>query len=88
MKNRTSTGMTKTKLMWSQGGPYLNYTDGAICGAGQRRYTVIAFFCGAEGSSDGPMIMEDENCALIIHWNTQLVCEKRVSIDNRGKFFI
>lgn len=76
--NKTSTGLTNSNLLWRQGGPYLNYTNGADCGKGQRRYTLIGFFCGAERSISGPTIMENDDCALIIHWNTPLVCAKQV----------
>lgn len=71
-------GKVNTNLMWAEGGPYLNYTDGDICGNGQRHYTIIAFVCGAEGLPDEPIVMELNLCQLIIHWNTDLVCEKRV----------
>lgn len=71
-------GRANTNLMWEEGGPYLNYTNGDLCENGQRRYTVIAFLCGAEGSPNEPLVMEQNSCQLIIHWNTNLVCEKRV----------
>ncbi|KOC59527.1 Cation-independent mannose-6-phosphate receptor, partial [Habropoda laboriosa] len=77
-KNSVSMGKVNTNLMWEEGGPYLNYTDGDLCENGQRRYTIIAFLCGAEGSSEEPLVMEQNSCQLIIHWNTNLVCEKRV----------
>ncbi|OAD52268.1 Cation-independent mannose-6-phosphate receptor [Eufriesea mexicana] len=77
-KNRTSLGKANTNLMWEEGKPYLNYTDGDSCGNGQQRYTIIAFICGTEGFPDGPFIMEQNTCQTIIHWNTTLVCEKRV----------
>ncbi|XP_076766762.1 lysosomal enzyme receptor protein [Xylocopa sonorina] len=76
--NSTSMGKVNKNLMWAEGGPYLNYTDGDLCGNGQRHYTIIAFFCGAEGSSHEPFVMEQNPCQLIIHWNTNLVCEKRI----------
>ncbi|XP_029053716.1 cation-independent mannose-6-phosphate receptor isoform X1 [Osmia bicornis bicornis] len=77
-KNSTSMGRANTNLMWEEGGPYLNYTNGDLCENGQRRYTVIAFLCGAEGSPNEPLVMEQNSCQLIIHWNTNLVCEKRI----------
>lgn len=78
IKSGISIGKANTNLMWEEGGPYLNYTDGDECKPGQRRYTIIAFICGAEGSRDGPLIMEQNTCQLIIHWNTNLVCGNRV----------
>ncbi|KAL2725452.1 cation-independent mannose-6-phosphate receptor isoform X1 [Vespula squamosa] len=84
-ENGTSLGMAKTNLMWQQGGPYLNYTDGDKCNNNQYRQTFIAFLCGPEGSSNDPVIMEENPCQLIIHWNLNLVCEKRIkcaTVDN------
>ncbi|XP_076288109.1 lysosomal enzyme receptor protein isoform X2 [Lasioglossum baleicum] len=78
MKNRTSMGQYNTNLIWQEGGPYLNYTNGDLCENGQRSYTIIAFVCGAEGVSKEPFVMEQKPCQLIIHWNTDLVCEKRI----------
>ncbi|XP_076672942.1 lysosomal enzyme receptor protein [Andrena cerasifolii] len=77
-KNGTSIGMVNTNLTWQEGGPYLNYTGGDLCEDGRRRYTIIAFVCGVEGSSEKPLVMEQSPCQLIIHWNTNLVCEKRI----------
>ncbi|XP_053979420.1 cation-independent mannose-6-phosphate receptor [Hylaeus volcanicus] len=77
-KNSTSIGKFNTNLMWQEGGPYLNYTDGDLCENGRHRYTVIAFVCGAEGASNKPLVMEQSPCQLIIHWSTNLVCEKRI----------
>lgn len=71
--------MANTTLMWQQGGPYLNYMHGDKCNDNQYRQTFIAFLCGPEGSSNDPIIIEENPCQLIIHWNLNLVCEKRVS---------
>ncbi|XP_076649828.1 lysosomal enzyme receptor protein [Halictus rubicundus] len=78
MKNGTSMGKYNTNLIWQEGGPYLNYTNGDFCENGQRHYTTIAFVCGAEGVSNEPFVMEQKPCQLSIHWNTDLVCEKRI----------
>lgn len=86
INSHTSMGKANTNLMWEEGGPYLNYTDGDVCKTEQRHYTIIAFVCGAEGSPDGPLIMEQNDCQLIIHWNTNLVCGNRV--DNNRQLFI
>lgn len=80
MKHNKSLGQANSKLMWQQGGPYLNYTNGDLCENGTHHYTVIGFFCGPEGSPNSPMLMEEYPCQTVIHWNTDLVCEKRVSI--------
>lgn len=73
-------GQANTNLIWQQGGPYLNYTNGKLCDNGLHHYTIIGFFCGPEGSSNQPLLMEEYSCQTVIHWNINLACEKRVSI--------
>lgn len=80
LTNRSSLGQANTNLMWQQGGPYLNYSDGSLCENGMRHHTIIGFFCGPEGSFKRPLLMEDYPCQTVIHWDTRLVCERRVSI--------
>ncbi|XP_012276339.1 cation-independent mannose-6-phosphate receptor isoform X2 [Orussus abietinus] len=78
-KNGTSFGQSNTNLTWQKKGPFLNYTNGDICNNhGQRRYTLISFFCGSESSYNGPRIIKEDKCSLIIHWDTSLVCEKSI----------
>ncbi|CAL1684751.1 unnamed protein product [Lasius platythorax] len=77
-KYNTSLGQANTNLIWQQGGPYLNYTNGDLCENGMHHYTVIGFFCGPEGSSNQPLLMEEYPCQTVIHWNTDLACEKRI----------
>lgn len=78
-KDSTSLGQANTNLIWQQGGPYLNYTNGDLCENGMRHYTLIRFFCEPQGSSNRPLLMKEYPCQTMIHWNTDLVCEKRVS---------
>ncbi|XP_043497869.1 cation-independent mannose-6-phosphate receptor isoform X1 [Polistes fuscatus] len=84
-ENGTSLGMANTNLMWQQGGPYLNYTDGDKCSDSQYHQTLIAFLCGPEGSTNDPIIIKESPCQLIIHWNLNLVCENKIkcaTVDN------
>lgn len=78
-KNGALLGQANVNLKWQQGGPYLNYTNGDFCGNATRHYTIIAFFCGPEGSPSLPILMEENPCQAVIHWNTDVVCEKRAS---------
>jgi len=80
VRHDTSLGQANANLMWQQGGPYLNYTNGDLCGKKMRHYTIIGFYCGPEESSNVPVLMEEDSCRTVIHWNTDLVCEKRVRI--------
>ncbi|XP_071630310.1 cation-independent mannose-6-phosphate receptor-like isoform X1 [Temnothorax longispinosus] len=75
---RTSLGKANTNLIWQQGGPYLNYTDGDSCENGMRHYTVIGFLCEPQGSPNQPLLVKEYPCQTIIHWNTDLVCEKKI----------
>lgn len=73
-------GQADTKLKWQQDGPYLKYFNGSSCENGMYHYTIIKFSCRPEGSSNQPILMEEHPCQTIIHWNTDLACEKKVSI--------
>ncbi|XP_070158069.1 cation-independent mannose-6-phosphate receptor isoform X3 [Polyergus mexicanus] len=77
-KYNTSLGQANTNLIWQQGGPYLNYTNGKLCDNGLHHYTVIGFFCGPEGLPNQPLLMEEYPCQTVIHWNIDLACEKRI----------
>lgn len=80
-KSGTSLGQANTKLIWQQGGPYLNYTNGYLCENGMRHYTLIGFLCESQGSpNQDPLLVKEYPCQTIIHWNTDLVCEKKVGM--------
>lgn len=79
LKHGTSLGQANANLTWQQGGPYLNYTNGDSCENGMH-YTLIGFVCEPQGSPSRPLLMKESPCQTIIHWNTDLVCEKKVSV--------
>lgn len=80
-----SSGIANSNLQFrSSGSLYLNYSGGEPCGSGGgQRGTLIEFMCGAEGSIEGPSVVDviGEGCITVIHWHTELVCESRVSDD-------
>lgn len=76
----TSLGQANANLIWQQSGPYLNYTNGDLCENGMSHYTLIRFFCEPQESPSRPLLIKESTCQTIIHWNTDLVCEKKVSI--------
>lgn len=78
LKNGTSLGQANANLTWQQGGPYLNYTNGDLCEKGMRHHTLIAFFCESQGSPSRPLFVKESSCQTIIHWNTDLACEKKI----------
>ncbi|XP_011158228.2 cation-independent mannose-6-phosphate receptor isoform X2 [Solenopsis invicta] len=86
-KQGTVLGQASTNLIWQQGGPYLNYTNGDLCENGMRHYTLIRFFCEPQGSPSRPLLIKENSCQTIIHWNTDLVCEKKIkcAIDNNDE---
>ncbi|XP_028050278.1 cation-independent mannose-6-phosphate receptor [Monomorium pharaonis] len=77
-KQGMSLGEANTNLIWQQGGPYLNYTNGILCENGIHHYTLIEFFCEPQNSPSRPLLMKEYPCHTIIHWNTDLVCEKKI----------
>ena len=58
------------KLMWKEGGPYLNYTNGRRCANGQHKYTLISFFCGRQSSFN----IQEYPCSTVINMTTDVVC--------------
>lgn len=61
--------------------PYLFYKSGSVCGTMNQHWTTkIEFSCQLDGMPAGPKIIEDENCKLIIHFATKLVCTNEVNI--------
>lgn len=80
LKYNISLGQADTNLKWQQDGPYLKYLNGNLCENRMYHYTIIKFFCSPEGLSNQPILMKQYPCQTILHWNTNLVCEKRVSI--------
>lgn len=79
-KRGTSLGQANTNLIWQQGGPYLNYTNGDLCENGMRHYTLIGFLCEPQGSPNQPLLIKEYPCQTVVHWSTDLVCEKKVGI--------
>ncbi|XP_061395712.1 cation-independent mannose-6-phosphate receptor [Musca vetustissima] len=95
----TSLGKSNDHLRINQTGtPYLLYEDGAICqktsDGGTRKWsTKIEFVCAnrTEGSNSkdknvGPKIIENSNCQLLIHYQTELACREQISC--RAKVYV
>lgn len=54
-----SLGKASSELTYLPGGTLkLNYKGGDPCGIGRKRETIIEFFCGAEGSPEGPRVID------------------------------
>ncbi|XP_059472242.1 cation-independent mannose-6-phosphate receptor isoform X2 [Neocloeon triangulifer] len=75
-----STGANSSDLKYLPGGTLeLRYQGGDACGVGRRRETIIEFFCGAEGSPEGPRVVETlQGCITIVHWHTRFACENPI----------
>lgn len=59
--------------------PILLYESGSVCKSLNKQWTTrIEFLCQTDGMSAGPTIVENNNCSLIIHFVTKLVCLKEV----------
>lgn len=64
------------------GSPYLVYRGGAICrNISQQWITRIEFICEIDSSKHGPNVIENTDCELIIHFLTDLVCQKQVILN-------
>lgn len=74
-----SMGLFNDHLKFEQtGSPYLLYVGGDVCEKPSRQWTTkIEFLCGKNGE-DGPVVIENTDCELIIQYKTDLVCQKEV----------
>lgn len=90
--NQQSDGLGKfnTNLRLNQTGtPYLLYENGVICndkGTTTKGSTKIEFVCAGKGGSSGPKIIENSNCQLLIHYQTELACQEQ--IECKAKVYI
>ncbi|KAF0312045.1 Cation-independent mannose-6-phosphate receptor [Amphibalanus amphitrite] len=73
-----SVGAASGNLVYDAGVLLLSYGEGAPCDGGGRYSTVISFFCGPDGEPSTAHVVEDDRCAVTVHWPTQLACETRV----------
>lgn len=74
-------GLFNHYLQFNQtGSPYLEYKTGATCeGINKNWSTKIEFICASEGMVEGPVIVENDNCTLVVHFVTHLVCQQQVN---------
>lgn len=77
----TSMGTFNDNLQFNDtGSPFLVYTAGSVCkGVHEQWTTRIEFLCPTTGQPEGPIIVENSHCQLVIHYVTDLVCRKGVS---------
>ena len=76
-------GKANDHLLYNDGNPYLNYTDGAPCHRDKFvRNSIITFVCRPEGRSAPEFVMESDDCTYYFDWHTEKACEKQVRIMN------
>lgn len=82
-KTTVPLGVFNHYLQFNQtGSPYLEYKTGAACDGIQKTWsTKIEFLCASNGLAEGPVIVENDNCTLVVQFVTHLVCKNEV-----GKF--
>lgn len=74
-------GGFNTYLRYNQtGAPFLQYTGGAVCGAIGRTWSArVEFVCASAGMSEGAVVVEEnEDCVVIVHFVTKLVCQQQI----------
>lgn len=60
------------------GSPYLEYKTGSVCKSLDQHWsTKIEFICASEAMVEGPVIVENDDCTLVVHFVTSLVCQKQ-----------
>lgn len=61
------------------GSSYLSYVGGDVCVKPSRQWTSkIEFLCPTKGVKEGPIVIENTECQIIIQYVTDLVCQKEV----------
>lgn len=61
------------------GSPYLEYKSGAACeNVADKWSSKIEFLCASDGMAEGPVVVENDHCQLVVHFVTRLVCQKQV----------
>lgn len=86
-----SLGIFNTNLMFDETARtvYLLYKTGTVCEGISKQWTTrIEFVCAADNDAEGPVIIENSNCELVIKYHTQIVCQKEVIIYFYFFFFI
>lgn len=79
----TSAGVANAEL---QSTLTLVYNNGSPCSNGVNRSTIISFFCGAENSVKGPVLVsvDNDSCTYFVNWHTELACNYRMECIARG----
>lgn len=57
------------------GAPFLLYDSGPICSGTTKYTTKIEFICPTKDHREGPILIEDTQCQLTIHFLTKLACK-------------
>lgn len=71
----TPAGVANNKLLLNGKSPYLLYENGSVCKrAGSKFSTRIDFICADNVNDEGPVLIEDDGCAIVIHFKTLLAC--------------
>ncbi len=73
----TQMGIVNSELtILESGAIFLNYTSGSICDFHKKHSTRIQFICINGEQKEGPTLIEDKDCEILIHFNTKLACPK------------
>lgn len=81
VQNKMHLGQFNDNLKFNKtGSPYLVYSNGDTCKGGSQKWsTRIEFVCEKDSHKHGPNVVENTDCELVIHFLTDLVCQKEVS---------
>ncbi|XP_037918869.1 cation-independent mannose-6-phosphate receptor [Hermetia illucens] len=75
----TSLGKSTVELNVNEtGSPFAIYTSGSKCNSSQNWTTKIEFICSNNQTDQGPKIIENSNCVLIVHFKTSLACQEQI----------
>lgn len=82
----SNAGVATAELLSTPGTLSLRYVNGSACSNGVKRTTIISFFCGAENTIEGPVLVsiDNDSCTYFVNWHTERACEMRTNCLIRG----
>lgn len=84
--NTISMGQFNDHLKFNESGSsiastYLSYVAGDVCKKPSQQWTSkIEFICPKSDGANGPIVIENTECEIVIQYMTDLVCQKQVSL--------
>jgi len=77
---RQSIGLANSNLTYSDLSLSLTLSNGANCGGGGQRSTIMQFVCNPTAGVGQPVFVSDDGCTIVARWETNSACTTREQI--------